>query len=1828
MKPNLPRMCLMQNAGQQFGQGGAPSHRSALFGHSESTTNSGSITSSLRQFRRKNEDKQPLQDTPTTVAESHVARVPPHNHYPARQPTEYRFQQQYQDYNSTPGKFPEVIDPNQSLRDHISSSVIQKTKDKEYMEMCNVQQPHMKQSFDHLNGQPSYPESNVHPHIPSHAQYIPKEAQVHPAYKSESQYFHKDTQYQQLPHQMQKYNMPAQVRKFPQGNDFLSKLRRIHPTMARSIMSDHHLQESQTPYQPMDQTRIYSPQHQRYMNYPSMPNNPYPPGYMSSQSYPNYPASCSYNRSSQMGQRFSSINSQERSISPRRSYTESMAMNMNYGAMPSQKVSPNYSHYAAPEYAQHYQHRRAPIGQDYYQQQCRPSQYLPHQMAPQDISENRVTVSDSIKQYIENWADEDTASELESNRLCKDGMRVRDDPSTGTVFMISQSELQYFENGVPIVTSESTIPMVTPENCQYIIKSGVSIDNTSGTVRLVDNKNDHIIDLGDNNEERVVNLHIMDSLKQDCLLANKPNESNQRQTTNEHLYENMTGKPRVVIHQNTVIQSGYQNVSTDNSFGNITNEQVKVGNSLPIITDTIEEELNQSIKEYKKITVDKNCSPITLDQLEEYKESSLQSSVICSNKNVEDEFVKEIHNIQECNTEPSTKDVPFFDEFSVSINSKVEGENRITIKSDRSKLVNPKEELTVQPHISVPETSINTEYSDELSQIEKQNDNDELLNSDNICSFTDGSRDIICEEKRSAEKCSASVCEEQREPVNSDDSSLSVLGKEAVIDEIMEVEVKTFTEDGELTVKNTDIKNILPVSNENPDKSENNVLNGNKEGKIFTKQFDTVIEKSKNKRSKRIFSVDDIINNIGKNLKSNSEKDVLERRHSLHSTKEFLDREIANTLFVPEFEKKHTLIEIGKQNLSEQLPKVEMNGYKLKETEPAFLEKMATEKSSEEVDLKYEFVVPDKTKPDVDEKKTCGDLVSEDGIEGKKYFANDENRKSNSQNCDELLRIEEVDTSHKEILVNTSKTIRPNSNIFESFNELKNSQFLMKKYIDTNENKVLETSSNTVETSSQTCFQDDRDIIIDDSINQTVDSIQEASVQLIEQKKVNSGSDQSEVQYRSVIKVEESCVLLQIAGELVEVNVNIVNGKNVITVVPLSDTAILDLNENYETVINPETIDPLHIDDIIMESNDGLTETVEYQTDKPEIIETTSEIIIGMDLSLEEEIQLDLAQPPMMCTKASKKAYDSDLQIPSITTSEDIHDNNKLEVFLNNDKVSSSKEHVNRNKKHERLIDSSKKQKYQRSIDSTDKKISQNKSRNQIKSKQRKTPEEDEFVPFKDLILARKLKKLKQQKNKNNEDGTVDSTMKTDDLSKDTTELTKMDIVKKGESEEETPSVKEEIRKSPKKLLSSEINFKFIEKEKFSEINDQNKVMCCQTLDGNRGAIEKQIEKAASCKKVFDNEDKTTKGSSNSKEVTPKEITNYKLEDPRLKSRSNSCSSKYSDGKRKLSLEEYNKRKRKLSGSMEVKSEIEAEMTPSERNNSKNESSLNISSVRVVPEKIQFQRPKSLDDLNSLKAKESKSIKRKLSLQSSPVKQNYFDWEETQSPKFNFYQNNLDKKFCEFSGLIGDNGKDKSKNETQRKSNCEARGDEILQNYKEQVDFKLSSLKFEIPRVVKPVEQAPRNPFSKSESCSLMQRFLKDEKLTSEEMEKICKIISYKRMVQKLKNTKFSEPPVSEENLTYEVHKESGDRNTKLHLKKVSERKRKNRFRNLHCRSNSEDEISDNKKSDYSVVQSDCLAGVVPKLIIKRKTEMPLPVVRLERLDLGLLANKRVRYVI
>lgn len=324
-----------------------------------------------------------------------------------------------------------------------------------------------------------------------------------------------------------------------------------------------------------------------------------------------------------------------------------------------------------------------------------------------------------------------------------------------------------------------------------------------------------------------------------------------------------------------------------------------------------------------------------------------------------------------------------------------------------------------------------------------------------------------------------------------------------------------------------------------------------------------------------------------------------------------------------------------------------------------------------------------------------------------------------------------------------------------------------------------------------------------------------------EQKNLPEDGTESnqDLQVRNVIKVDEPNVLLHIAGEFVEINVSSINGKKVITVTPMSSSTSVDFNDNYETLDSNDVPELLKFEDTEIDERENPTEMVEVENvvPEPDCVEPSSEVVIGMDLSLEEEIKLDVEQPTI-CTKAAKKAYDNDLQIPSITTSEDV--NNESDIYNTNDKVSSTKE------------------KTKNSADELEKtsKTEREKLREFRKTKPpTKDDDDEEFVPFKELIKARKMKKMKMMEMKKSEEIVkADSTNKEDEIVKESDVESKND--NKSIKKEKKPSSDEDSKKH--KTSST--------KKSCKVDHDRNKTE--RSKEKHRSSGKRNKEKNKSCK--------------------------------------------------------------------------------------------------------------------------------------------------------------------------------------------------------------------------------------------------------------------------------------------------------------------------------------------------------------------------------------------
>ncbi|KAF5294327.1 hypothetical protein FQR65_LT10780 [Abscondita terminalis] len=342
--------------------------------------NGGSTTSSLRQWRKKDFiEKQAPSETiqpPTNEHPSHIARVAPHTYYPPPPEDPCNYQHQFNEYGATykppvPVKYSEIVENQQPQTiDHLAPS-IQKQKEKDYVDLCNVPSNHLQMK------QSAYPE----PISLSH-QYIQKDSQMYPFVQNK--YVQKEP-YQQF---LSKYNMQNQFHPSynSQPNDFLAHLNKINPRMAQSIINDAHLRDTQIPMYHHNSPPFSQPQRM----YHTPPQKNYGAAY-------NYQPQYNYNRVHQYHH-----NSSKYAPDQQRYYND-----VNYAPFP-----PNYPQV---EYAQHYQHRRQ-YPQDYYVHYK--NSYSSEEN--QNSAESVATRKSSLKQYLENWVDEDLTGANSADKTVAD----------------------------------------------------------------------------------------------------------------------------------------------------------------------------------------------------------------------------------------------------------------------------------------------------------------------------------------------------------------------------------------------------------------------------------------------------------------------------------------------------------------------------------------------------------------------------------------------------------------------------------------------------------------------------------------------------------------------------------------------------------------------------------------------------------------------------------------------------------------------------------------------------------------------------------------------------------------------------------------------------------------------------------------------------------------------------------------------------------------------------------------------------------------------------------------------------------------------------------------------------------------------------------------------------------------------------------------------------------------------------------------------------------------------------------------------------------------
>ncbi|KAJ3652471.1 hypothetical protein Zmor_018432 [Zophobas morio] len=1715
----------MQHAGLQYGQGAANSHQSPPFAHADiSQTNGGNTTSSLRQFRKKDgTDKNSSTDLNTSVESSHIARVPPHNHYPARPNDYYRYQHQYPDYSlpykETPAqvKYSEIAEtPPQSIQhvDHIPAA-LQKHKEvhKDFMDMCNIsQQTHMKQNYpDNLTRQQSYP-----PDAASvHHQYLHKEPQVHPGYKPESQY----QQYPQIP----KYNMPSQCRKYPPPppeNDFLAKLQRINPSMARSIMSDHHIRESQTTYPSMDQNRMYS-QNQRY--YPTHLQNNLSYNY---QPY-NYPSSCNYKhpeypRSNQMGvtgTQYPSLNPHtERSISPRNVHM------MNYGTSP-QKISPNYSQYTPPEYAQHYQHRRTSIPQDYYQQTCRTNPYMAgHQISPEP-ADNR-TASGGLRHYIENWAEEEGA---DITPIFKENIRIHNNESSSNeqVFVINSSDIpQCLEN----------VSLVPTENGQYIIKTG-ALDNSVVKIK----------ETTETNGERTVNVQIVEAgQKPDCMLAEEAEKTTIEATPTVPYHENQNEKvcdeitkssqpveeqqeiQKETTHPSEEIQEKNDESSAETSV--IVSNEVSVIKDMPLIDEEqakidaergkSEEEHSNAEKEEEKQqekqqetqskaetvpdvafddTTDNKDETTNQEETEEDKEVPEESVLTSTTKRTQRIFSVDdiINNIGSSPTETRRNSLQFVPKGT---------EEEVTEESVTNDKVNDEEvvndEMEYRNAISVDDDSVILEIGGAWVQL-----NIDHLNGTKVLRVLPLSESLVIDVNRNdpaSEETGLTTTEESSQ--NPETTSETVQNIDPLDENEATDLAKNLDEENQLIELSeklddehtTQQKEVAPSEESSPktDPSQSNVQQSAESEEILPKKVAENLETDVHLEeiSSSVYQSEIV---IGEEILENEV--FLDLTHDATTQNASTETTVHNPTVVKEDTKSSTVVE-------------EEDTKKIVETNRRRDEKRRSKDGEERRRSSSKKIRTEERKESEDRSKT------------KKMQKSEENDKVVKKTKTETKRDTSEEPKKKDI--SSSKKVEKKVTSQTSVNE----EDVKKK--DKHE-EVLRTKKQDKRLTPQNSV-DENDVKRKDKDKQEeVSKIKKLERRLTSQTSVNNEEEKKEISESSTkVRKQERKLSLTIRTKQEDETSKL---KTIQEESPKSGKKERKLSTSVNTVDDRPTKEKEIYEDTRLIKNERKLPPLENVKDESD-----------------DKVVQEVVKPVI-----------NEETVTVNTTEKEISERTETKSEGKSLKEKKSISHP--------IVDEN----------------------NQKPTDPHQTEPTGEEITNPPTPIE-EIKLVEDNKKDEKPEETIEYHKESQEVVKEGTPPNSADVVRLAEEMiarrqlEETKEAEKLPTKAAKKLYVN--NSPLI-----SNVAKEIKLKAEETAKPKKtiSKLEETVNKIKSLKEKVDKDNGRMKKTSMKDTTerrnpkTPKKVT-FNLETVVREI------SKEEIDRKKLSLEEYNSRKRKAPTHFEPEEEEEMQNKIMEDT---------VTSTGDVNDEIVEEVELSIE--NVIKDAE---------LKKSPLKMAPSNWENDtpspQSPIKDEVMSTTNRKCIidvnEFNiKPIESVSTPSPVSSSQFSYHSE---DDSLQVYKDVVDSKLNSLNIKIPKLSKP------KPFDRL--TVLLDRFLNKGSLNCEELEEVKKFIEIKRKM------------LEEKKLTYEVKGERDYKDLKLHFKKVPEKRKKKRFRNLYTEDSSEDSDSSRSEKgvgDYSVYQRDSQG--VPKLIFKRKSGLPQPFVKLERSQaVELLAKKRKLY--
>lgn len=689
--------------------------------------------------------------------------------------------------------------------------------------------------------------------------------------------------------------------------------------------------------------------------------------------------------------------------------------------------------------------------------------------------------------------------------------------------------------------------------------------------------------------------------------------------------------------------------------------------------------------------------------------------------------------------------------------------------------------------------------------------------------------------------------------------------------------------------------------------------------------------------------------------------------------------------------------------------------------------------------------------------------------------------------------------------------------------------------------------------------------------------------------------ENEDVEYRSVIKIEENSIILHIAGELVEITVNQIDGQKIIKVVPMSSTTTVDFNDNYD-IDRSLLVDP-------PEGNSE--EILTFDVGKEEIIDETEELIV-------EEIGTIKEERPVLYTKAAKKLYEDNI-------------NPVVSVKKKSKKIVEKPRNILKRKKESKIPSKELTKRKKMRKEKIRVKVNNYVPNNEGNDGKNLNSADDKSVKIsatKEEIVDVKEKVVKIENLEINKEQKIDKGNKI----KDDGEI-KSENLNKVSSEVKAKSADKPIKivDNPKKKLS------------IQEYNNRKR----KTSENTKPEIEDKRPKVPVSETV--GQKKLSKQERNTiySDVTGN-LTN--LKDPR---RRMSLTEKEltSTNNHQVDLKPANERvPHSVLKSDPIVNSIPSEKQKTEIKPEKQTSQIKNVENNDVPPKNVPKRKVSFDENKPTviisEEKEVCEVTSTSHFEEEKQTKNSIDekltkklnnWEELSNSPKNSMTDGLDSyidnkpkpnlKNLKTKCIIDINDFDTTliNNELSSPSSTSniKNYTENLRNYKAEVDSKLNSLdiKLKVNKI---------NPRLSNYEDLLIKRFLNKEPLNFEEFARIKQIIYLKKKMQQMSNRKKTEIKPFENPKGFESEKyEIEMHDLKLHLKKIANvrtYRKKRRFRNLYADSSSDDSSgnfeSKEPVGEFSVRDGGSRADSL-KLIFKRKTDDSVnvlqPVVRLQR---------------